>query len=397
MDIEELRQRRKKIKSNVDIINSNIDKIIDETKRIELVAANSERIINDLDDKFAKLTGLNKVDFAFLFLATALQCIRIYLINNLTKIDKAGNKNKTENTLHKVQKNLLKKFDDGNREEPSKFYAPLNQIIFNRGVPYDAQNFLDVKYDLFKGANHRFSTLGHDPILGLVFGTANILTNTITCNDKINGKILVTTNHVVYDSELKNPKIANFTSTILMLKNAINRFDDDVESVVAALIKQILHIGTDLYTPCGIHIPFSNLVLDKKNVEKLAKVVSTGDIIKLGMSMKVSLWINTIISLLHQLMYDEKIYKNRDIYNVKTKKIIMYSNAIASTSNIIWVAINLEGGNQKVLKQLDIGGLMVTVHRLITDIDFIMKVKDEFVFGGFRKTVIGEKIDLQEV
>ena len=393
MDIEELRQRRKKIKKNIDILNSNIDKIINETKRVESIAANSEKIIADLDKEFENLTGLNKVDFPFLFLATALQCIRIYLINNLTKIDKAGNKNKTENTLHKVQKRVLKKFDNGNRDEPSKFYAPLNQIIFNRGVPYDAQNFLDTKYNLFKGANHRFSTLGHDPILGLIFGTANILTNTITCNDKF----LITTNHVVYDSAQKNPKIANFTSTILMLDNAINRFNDDIESFVAALIKQILHIGTDLYTPCGIHIPFSNLLLDKKNVEELAKVVNTGDIIKLGMSMKISLWINTLISLLHQLIYDEKIYKNRDIYNVKTKKIIMYSNAIASTSNIIWVAINLKGGNQKVLKQLDIGGLMVTIYRLITDIDFIMKVKEEFVLGGFRKKVIGEEIDLQEV
>lgn len=393
MDIEELRQRRKKIKKNIDILNSNIDKIINETKRVESIAANSEKIIADLDKEFENLTGLNKVDFPFLFLATALQCIRIYLINNLTKIDKAGNKNKTENTLHKVQKRVLKKFDNGNRDEPSKFYAPLNQIIFNRGVPYDAQNFLDTKYNLFKGANHRFSTLGHDPILGLIFGTANILTNTITCNDKF----LITTNHVVYDSAQKNPKIANFTSTILMLDNAINRFNDDIKSFVAALIKQILHIGTDLYTPCGIHIPFSNLLLDKKNVEELAKVVNTGDIIKLGMSMKISLWINTLISLLHQLMYDKKIYENRDIYSVKTKKIIMYSNAIASTSNIIWVAINLKGGNQKVLKQLDIGGLMVTIYRLITDIDFIMKVKEEFVLGGFRKKVIGEEIDLQEV
>ncbi len=393
MDIEELRQRRKKIKKNIDILNSNIDKIINETKRVESIAANSEKIIADLDKEFENLTGLNKVDFPFLFLATALQCIRIYLINNLTKIDKAGNKNKTENTLHKVQKRVLKNFDNGNRDEPSKFYAPLNQIIFNRGVPYDAQNFLDTKYNLFKGANHRFSTLGHDPILGLIFGTANILTNTITCNDKF----LITTNHVVYDSAQKNPKIANFTSTILMLDNAINRFNDDIKSFVAALIKQILHIGTDLYTPCGIHIPFSNLLLDKKNVEELAKVVNTGDIIKSGMSMKISLWINTLISLLHQLMYDKKIYENRDIYSVKTKKIIMYSNAIASTSNIIWVAINLKGGNQKVLKQLDIGGLMVTIYRLITDIDFIMKVKEEFVLGGFRKKVIGEEIDLQEV
>ena len=51
----------------------------------------------------------------------------------------------------------------------------------------------------------------------------------------------------------------------------------------------------------------------------------------------------------------------------------------------------------EVLKQLDIGGLMVTIYRLITDIDFVIKIKEEFVLGGFRKMIIGEEIDLQEV
>ena len=48
-----------------------------------------------------------------------------------------------------------------------------------------------------------------------------------------------------------------------------------------ALIKQVIHIGTDLYTPKGIQIPGANLVLSKKNAERLTKYISTGDIIKI--------------------------------------------------------------------------------------------------------------------
>lgn len=47
-----------------------------------------------------------------------------------------------------------------------------------KGVPYDTTK--STVSGLFIGANHRFATLGHDPILGLIFGTANIMTNTIT-------------------------------------------------------------------------------------------------------------------------------------------------------------------------------------------------------------------------
>ncbi|MDF2503301.1 hypothetical protein [Clostridium sp.] len=51
----------------------------------------------------------------------------------------------------------------------------------------------------------------------------------------------------------------------------------------------------------------------------------------------------------------------------------MYSNLIASTSNVITVCIT------KNPKKLDIGGLLVTISRLFTDIRFIARVKEEFI------------------
>lgn len=393
MSLEELQKKRKQIRENVETTLENMHTITDESYRVAEVAHNSREILDNLDKEFESQTGLEGVDITFLFVATALQCGRIFLMNNLTKIEKAGQGNHKEDFLHDIQEKILNKFDSGTVLEAECYYAPLNQIIGGHGVPYDATSYLDEKFKLFKGANHRFATLGHDPILGLIFGTANILTNTITC---VNTP-LITTNHVIYDNNLKNPRIGGFTSTTLMLKKAMERLDGDIGSVVAAIIKQVIHIGTDMYTPYGIQLPGVNLLLSKENAEKLTKYISTGDLVKIGESAGLAILINTIISTIHLLMYDKTKFLSQDLYSVKTRKIILYSNLIASTSNIIWVAANMSAGNKGAIKKLDIGGLIVTLHRLMTDTKFIREVKEEFVFGEFNKMIHGDELRLKEV
>ncbi|MFR0055798.1 MAG: hypothetical protein ACLRVO_18140 [Blautia wexlerae] len=63
----------------------------------------------------------------------------------------------------------------------------------------------------------------------------------------------------------------------------------------------------------------------------------------------------------------------------------MYSNMIATGSNVIWVGSNMYAGNEDAIRQLDIGGLIVTVQRLINDTEYIRRIKEEFVFGGFNE------------
>lgn len=393
MSLEELRKKRQLIKQNTDIIIENMHTISNESCRVADVACNSSKILDNLDKEFESQTGLEGEDIAFLFVATALQCGRIFLINNLSKIEKAGKGNRNEAFLHELQENILNKFDNGNISSGQLHYAPLNQIITGHGVPYDATRYLGENFKLFKGANHRFATLGHDPILGLIFGTANILTNTITC---VNTPI-ISTNHVIYDLNMKNPKISGPTPTTVMLKKAVERLDGDVSSVVAAIIKQIIHIGTDIYTPCGIQLPGANLLLSKQNTEKITKYISTGDIVKVGASASLATLINTIISTVHMLMYDKSKYVSKDIYSVKTRKIILYSNLIASTSNVLWVGGNFIVGNKGAIKDLDIGGLLVTLHRLRTDTKFIRQIKEEFIFSGFNKMIQGDALNLKEI
>lgn len=396
MNLEELRAKRCMLQEASEVTLNNMTLIANESERVAEVAHHSREILDNLDAEFERQTGLNGVDISFLFFATAMQCARIFLMNKLTQIENAGQGNKTEDAIHEFQNKILKKFDNGERLQPTKYNAPLNQIIFGRGVPYDATAYGTEEMKalkIFKGANHRFATLGHDPVLGLIFGTTNILTNTITCTKSP----IISTFHVTYDSEIKNPKITAPASTIIALKYATDRCQDDMKSVVAAVIKQILHIGTDLYTPKGIQLPGANLILSNTHVEELTKYISTGDVIKAGASAGLSVLINFLIATVHNLMYDETKYNDRDVYNVKTRKIIMYSNTIASASNLVWVGANMVAGNEGAIKDLDIGGLIITINRLLTDTKFIRKVKEEFVIGGFNKLIQGEELALKEV
>lgn len=393
--------------------------VAEESKRVSNIAHNAGEIITDLDKQFAKATGLDGKDVAFLFIATGLQIARWIVINQITQVDNAGSDNALEEQLHDMQDKILKNFDKKDSYEDGLYYASLHHIVSTHGVPYDATAYLTLdavqrlipkgvqwnfeledlftnKLPLFKGANHRFSTLGHDPVLGLVFGTANIMTNTITCSRKVGGISsvgvpIITTNHVVYTTNYKEPQIATYASTGKMLSEVISRVIEEPQALAASLIKQIIHIGTDLYTPCGIQIPGVNLILSNSNIELMTKYISTGDVVKAGSSAMVANLINMIIELVHGLLYVPNENVSRDQYAVKTKKIIMYSNLISTSSNVIGVgAIAIATKDLDVLRNLDIGGLIVTIHRLISDHNFIQKVKQEFLEKEWYNLVMGE-------
>ena len=108
--------------------------------------------------------------------------------------------------------------------------------------------------------------------------------------------------------------------------------------------------------------------------------------------------INTLVAMIHGMTFNEDRDGFKKLYEVRTRKVITYSNVIASASNVIAVAIGATIGcssnNQdlikKSLQKLDIGGLLVTLFRLISDAKFIRKVKEEFVLGNFDKMIMGK-------
>ena len=395
---EKVNKQFENIISKSDEVSKNMKEFIEINNKMLDNFEKLDKIVEDIDKEFAEKTGiLNKKDQVFLWTAVALQVSRIYIISEITKIENAG-EGKLEESLKNFQKEIFKNFENKNDKINQEYRASLKQILTDK-VPYDATNG-GGKFELFKGANHRFATLGHDPILGFIFGTANILTNTITTVQIP----LVSTYHVKYNEIYGNPQITELASTVLMLSKVGERIKEDKIAVALALIKQVIHIGTDLYTPKGIQIPGANLVLSKKNAENLTKYVSTGNIIKVTFSAIITMVINFIISILHNLLYDETNDISRELYNVRTQKILKVSNIIAESLNIAYVGANVGIGMytrntaliKEGVKKIDLGGYIVAVHQIVKSSSIQEKIRREYLENRLYDKFLGENYSFLE-
>lgn len=342
--------------------------------------------LQHIDWEFKERTRLQDADVAFVVAATMLQVARILIINSLTEVECAGAGNVKEHALHDFQSRVFSGFDDRMPRESNHLFASKHHILNSRGVPYDATRYEAENIGLFKGANHRFATLGHDPVLGLVFGTSNIMTNSITCVKDTNvfgiGARIPATYSVSYDAFGKNPQIGAPAGTVEMLVAAGRRVVSEPDAAAAALIKQLIHIGTDLYTPCGIQIPFANLILDKTHTEALTKYVSTGDVLKVGAQAGMAALINWLIAALHGctlIFKDDGSDYCTEMYQARTKIIILLSDTIATSSSVIRALI------KENPECLDLGGAAILIYRLFSDVRFIAKLKEEYVQSELNK------------
>ncbi len=104
----------------------------------------------------------------------------------------------------------------------------------------------------------------------------------------------------------------------------------------------------------------------------------------------MSVLINTLIAMIHGMFAPDEMA--RDLYEVRTRRILFYSNIIASSSNLIYVGANAATGNEAALKSLDIGGLLDTCYRVATDTRFIQAAKQEFIEKKFFDLIRGDDI-----
>lgn len=384
MSLDELRKKREELDKRRNNTLNNMDKIIEESFRVADVAHNSKEILDNLDREFEKQTGLKGIDVTFLFFATALQVIKWAVLPELgNKIDKDNRISDKEGDqkVKAAKKNYSDKHSDWDVNKSEKNYKSWKEIVFS-SVPYDATKGAPALGINMEGRYHRYKTLGHDPILGWVFGTMNIISDTITLNN-------------FRTFNIENMHFKDETTAISAFSRSFESIREDKYRLPAAIFRQGLHYQSDKYTKLGLPIPilgvFSEELAGNLYRSQYDSLCLSKDLKKIGESAKYSILINMIISLVHGLFYDEAKYSNRDLYEVKTRKILSYSNAIASGSNVIYVAINAYLGNEVAIKKLDIGGIIVTIHRLLSDSEFIRKVKEEFVFGSFNKMIQGEE------
>lgn len=155
-------------------------------------------------------------------------------------------------------------------------------------------------------------------------------------------------------------------------------------------MKEAVHLRSDVNTKASLPIPAVEAISPGLAGEIAKYGFDMANVLTVGKQASYSILINTLIGAFHRLYYNENTYQDRMLYEVKTRKILLYSNLIASMSNVIYVAVSAYLGNEDAVKKLDIGGLTVTLYRLITDTEFIRQIKHEFVYKEFDKLVLNE-------
>ena len=98
-----------------------------------------------------------------------------------------------------------------------------------------------------------------------------------------------------------------------------------------------------------------------------------------------------VIGLVHGLYYNPQKDGSRDLYEVRTRKILLIANTIGTSSNLIFAYCT------ENIKAVDIGGLLVTLSHLFMDTRFLLNVKKEFVENRIYEKIENEIKELDKI
>lgn len=404
MDKEEIRKRRAEIKAQTETLWQDIDEHRTEEKRVINVLHNAESIFERLDKTFEERTSLSKTDISILMLATALQLLRIYILPKFQEKylddNRLDHNNDTIKSMEREEvENYKKQHENWASQKSKKGYRSWQEIAFTIKVPYDATRHSGVGFNErnMHGGLHRLKTLGHDPILGWIFGVANIISDTITiCPEYKLGEKKI---RIPYIESYNVDMGSNFcwkdqTTTWSVFQNSFESIDEDKHRLYAALFSQGVHLTSDKYTKLGLPVPFLSLIdtdkaydIYKSGYDYLDYLYDTQILNRALKSASQAIMINMIIGALHKFFYNPNKDFDKDLYDVRTRKIILYSNMIATTSDVVQTAIKAYLGENKALENFDIGGFLITISRLITDTKYIMQIKEEFIFNEWDRII----------
>lgn len=375
---EKLKQQKDIAISDIKNETAKLEGVSEEAKRVSEVSKNVSIILGDLDKQFEQATKLTKTDIYFLMVASALQVTKSlvfpYIAESFNKSERLAHNDKSIEQAHKqANKNFKKRF--------KKHGEGYWRIILRQPPAYDiTRGSKDLGIDM-GGAYHRMYTLGHDPILGWIFGTMNILTDVVTLNNFQSYRVA------------RNPMriTGEYVLFGVMFQESYDLVEVDYLNLPAAIFAQAQHLQSDKYTKLGLPIPILSSINEdfarkfyRKRENNYNALCLERDLKAIGVSFAISKMFDMIISLVHGLFRTED--EDEKLYEVRTRKILLYSNSIASASTIVNACITSNP------KNLDIGGLLNTVTHLFMDTKFIQQIKHEFLEKEFYNIVMGEEI-----
>lgn len=348
-----------------------------EHDRVIRLSGQAGVVLDKIDSDFKEKTRLSNTDTIILFLCTAIQCARQYLLrNDAFRMEAKDGDALTKAPVKKVLSWVEKRTDNPVAKDKITYYKE----FLTSPVPYDSVKHSPGLITGISGATHRYRTAAHDPVLGWIFGPVNILSSSLTRSDII-------TTFLVQDDVMVAPYPLGTPGAVL---NAISVVKSNPEMLPLALMKQMIHFGSDFFTKQSLPLP----LLGTLSPETAHKLMFTRfnncpqiDSFSVSRQAAIAALINQLVYYIHQLFYQGEKDGTPEQYEVRSRKILSYSNLLASGSNIIVTAVSED------LSKLDVGGILVTLYRLISDYKFIHDVKCEFLQKEFYKQVVGETYD----
>ena len=389
----------KRFSSELKQFSDAVDKVHEHSMDVLSDLNNVNIIISDIDKQFEEKTGItNLKDMTFLWGAVAVQCARWIVVPNFEEetLTPTSDDRKDSTSEGKKDKTGTKDQLDKTRDEREKQKYPDNKNIILLPVPYDAMKgtedivipgvtpFGKQIYSM----NHHSATLGHDPLIGQLFGTANIMTRSITFHDKLLTTRLVENPSGRTQVVVKNPV---YTKT-QMVKDVIASAKEEKGRIAMALLKENLHLQSDKYTKTGLPIPtlsasMQQKLLDSKWNSKELEDILKGSIKGIKTNFLVSVIINTIVGTLHGFCYNENNDESKALYSVRTQKVVATSNVIAESINLAAVfggsVAGYFSGNPDVIKKsishLDVGGIIEAIHQVFKSKKIQEEIRREFL------------------
>lgn len=369
-----------------------------------------KKLEEEVDGEFAKRTSIkNKTDLKFLTIAIALEVAKGFLFPIVADKMGYGDSFNPKDRLDHNDKSIEKAHKDANdrfRDEKSKKNSTGKWINFlYQTVPYDITagtgNMADVN---LHGSSHRLYTLGHDPILGWIFGTANILTDVITISP---GAVVQSNNkwaELIKVAGIRSYKIQRKpqmmilperVSTIKMFKDSFEVVREHPLNLPAAVFTEGQHLKSDVNTKMGLPVPlletFAPDFSSKLYANNYDALCFARDMKIIGKSAIISTLMDMLIGLIHGLYYNPQKDGSRDLYEVRTRKILLIANTIGTSSNLIFASCTQN------VKAVDIGGLLVALSHLFMDTRFLLNVKKEFVENKLYESIENEIKELDKI
>ena len=160
---------------------------------------------------------------------------------------------------------------------------------------------------------------------------------------------------------------------------------DGWKALGVALAKEIVHLMTDVRTKKSLPLPFVSLISPKLSQIMNYAEIDTLTLNIIGKEAGLAALINFIIATIHGWCYNPETDGEREIYAVRTKKIIQYSGELALYSSTIQTAVRIYMADISSIKYFDFGGALITLKNTWESPYEIAKIKGEYLIKNCSK------------